>query len=144
MLKLVAARGISVATNAFSGLGENGELVRVAGSGGVRGKGIIVMDAVQIEKEKERVGSGRGSVLRWCGRRAGGKERKKAHAVSMFCVSRAYIYSNSHPSKKIEQKIYQRIEETNLGYSRKPTPQSTNLPTPIYKPQSTNQAASPL
>ena len=57
MLKLVAARGISVATNAFNGLGEIGELVRVAGSGGVRGKGIIIMDSEQIEKE-EKVGSG--------------------------------------------------------------------------------------
>ena len=84
MLQLVAGHGISVATNAFSGLGENGELVRVAGSGGVRGKGIIIMDSEQFEKERERVGGGgggvagasRGSVLRRYGRRAGGKERK--------------------------------------------------------------------
>lgn len=58
MLKLVAEHGISVTTNAFNGLGEIEELVRLAGSGKMKGKGIIVMDAGQIGKEREKVGGG--------------------------------------------------------------------------------------
>ena len=57
MLKLVAEHGSSVTTNAFNGLGEIEDLVRFAGSGKMKGKGIIIMDSEQIEKE-EKVGSG--------------------------------------------------------------------------------------
>jgi propanol-preferring alcohol dehydrogenase len=56
MLQLVAEHGISVTTNAFNGLGEIEDLVRLAGSGKMKGKGIIIMDFEQIKKEKEKVG----------------------------------------------------------------------------------------
>jgi propanol-preferring alcohol dehydrogenase len=56
MLQLVAEHGISVTTNAFNGLGEIEDLVRLAESGRMKGKGIIIMDAAQIKKEKEKVG----------------------------------------------------------------------------------------
>lgn len=56
MLELVAEHGISVNTNAFHGLGEMEKLVRLAESGKMKGKGIIIMDAEQIKKERERVG----------------------------------------------------------------------------------------
>ena len=58
MLQLVAEHGISVNTNAFNGLGEIGELVRLAESGKMKGKGIIIVDAGQIKREKENVRGG--------------------------------------------------------------------------------------
>lgn len=79
------------------------------------------------------------------GAEEGLEERKGKKRTRVYVLCIASIYIQQQPSKqKIEQKIYQRIEEKDLGYSRKPTPQSTNLPTPIYKPQSTNQAANSL
>ncbi|KAH7402138.1 chaperonin 10-like protein [Phaeosphaeria sp. MPI-PUGE-AT-0046c] len=56
MLDVVAVHAISVETNVFTGLDELGKLVALAHSGKMRGKGVIVMDKEQIEKEK-RVGA---------------------------------------------------------------------------------------
>lgn len=56
MLQLVAEHGISVNTNPFNGLGEIEKLVQLAESGKMKGKGIIIMDPEQIEKEKKNVG----------------------------------------------------------------------------------------
>lgn len=52
MLQVVAEHGIAVRTNAFQGLGQMEELVRLAESGKMKGKGIVVMDAEQINKER--------------------------------------------------------------------------------------------
>lgn len=48
MLELVARHGITVAGNVFRGLGEVGALVRLAESGGMVGKGLLVVDAGQV------------------------------------------------------------------------------------------------
>ncbi|KAF2676683.1 GroES-like protein [Lentithecium fluviatile CBS 122367] len=53
MLDVVAEHGVSVNSNAFKGLGKMEELVELAESGKMKGKGIIVMDEEQIRKEKE-------------------------------------------------------------------------------------------
>lgn len=53
MLDIVAEHGISVKTNPFNGLGKMEELVKLAESGKMKGKGIIIMDQEQIKKEKE-------------------------------------------------------------------------------------------
>jgi propanol-preferring alcohol dehydrogenase len=53
MLDLVARFDITVNTNAFTGLGEIEKLVELAHSGKMKGKGVIIMDQEQIEKEKE-------------------------------------------------------------------------------------------
>ncbi|KAL6709789.1 hypothetical protein ACN47E_001218 [Coniothyrium glycines] len=57
MLKLVAEHGVSVHTNAFNGLGEIEKLIQLAESGKMKGKGIIVMDKVAIEKERQGTGN---------------------------------------------------------------------------------------
>ena len=54
MLQLVAEHGISVNANAFDGLEEIGKLVHLAKSGKMKGKGIVIVDAEQIRKEKEK------------------------------------------------------------------------------------------
>lgn len=56
MLALVAEHGISVNTNAFKGLGEIEELIELAESGKMKGKGVVVMDEEQVKREKEKVG----------------------------------------------------------------------------------------
>lgn len=53
MLDVVADHGVSVKTNLFKGLGEIQELVELAHSGKMKGKGIIVIDQEQIRKERE-------------------------------------------------------------------------------------------
>ncbi|KAF2710439.1 GroES-like protein [Pleomassaria siparia CBS 279.74] len=53
MLKVVDENGITVKTNSFQGLGEIEKLIQLAESGKMKGKGIIVMDPEQIEKEKK-------------------------------------------------------------------------------------------
>jgi propanol-preferring alcohol dehydrogenase len=53
MLDLVARFDITVNTNAFTGLGEIEKLVELTHSGKMKGKGVIIMDQEQIEKEKE-------------------------------------------------------------------------------------------
>ncbi|KAF1929602.1 GroES-like protein [Didymella exigua CBS 183.55] len=55
MLQVVAEHGIEVAGNAFHGLEQIGELVRLAESGKMKGKGLIVVDAAQMEREKRVV-----------------------------------------------------------------------------------------
>ena len=52
MLKVVAENGISVNTNPFQGLKEMEQLIHLAESGKMKGKGIIIMDPEQIKKEK--------------------------------------------------------------------------------------------
>ena len=51
-MELVAEHGITVQTNAFQGLGEIEKLVELAHGGKMKGKGVIIMDQRQIEKEK--------------------------------------------------------------------------------------------
>jgi propanol-preferring alcohol dehydrogenase len=53
MLDVVAEYGISVKTNTFKGLEEIEQLVHVAKSGKMKGKGVIIMDPEQIVKERE-------------------------------------------------------------------------------------------
>jgi propanol-preferring alcohol dehydrogenase len=53
MLDVVAEHGISVKTNTFKGLEEIEQLVHVAESGKMKGKGVIIMDPEQIVKERE-------------------------------------------------------------------------------------------
>lgn len=53
MLETVAEHRITVNTNAFNGLDEIEKLLELAESGKMKGKGIIIMDAEQIKKEKE-------------------------------------------------------------------------------------------
>ncbi|KAI4607201.1 hypothetical protein J4E83_009657 [Alternaria metachromatica] len=52
MLDLVAGHGITVQTSSFQGLGEIEKLVKLAHSGKMKGKGVVIMDQEQIEKEK--------------------------------------------------------------------------------------------
>jgi len=52
MLRFVAEHGISVETNAFEGLGEIEKVVSLAHSGKMRGKGIVVVDREQVERER--------------------------------------------------------------------------------------------
>lgn len=56
MLQLVAEHGISVNGNPFHGLGEIEKLVRLAESGRMKGKGLVIVDPEQIRKEKENAG----------------------------------------------------------------------------------------
>ena len=51
MLDLVAEHNISVTTNSFDGLNELPQLVKLAESGGMIGKGVILIDRDQIEEE---------------------------------------------------------------------------------------------
>lgn len=51
MLRIVAEHGIKVAGNRFHGLSEIGDMVRLAESGKMSGKGLVVVDALQVEKE---------------------------------------------------------------------------------------------
>jgi len=53
MLEVVAENKITVKTNAFHGLKEIPKLVELAHGGHMKGKGIILMDKEQIEKERE-------------------------------------------------------------------------------------------
>jgi propanol-preferring alcohol dehydrogenase len=53
MLDVVAEHGISVKTNTFKGLEEIEQLVHVAESGKMKGKGVIIMNPEQIVKERE-------------------------------------------------------------------------------------------
>ncbi|KAF2034617.1 NAD(P)-binding protein [Setomelanomma holmii] len=53
MLKLVAEHGISVHTNAFNGLKEIEKVVELAHSGKMKGKGIVVVDKEQVDKERK-------------------------------------------------------------------------------------------
>lgn len=53
MLRVVDVHGITVKTNSFSGLKEIEKVVELAESGKMKGKGIIIMDPEQIEKEKK-------------------------------------------------------------------------------------------
>lgn len=52
MLELVAGHGITVQTCSFQGLGEIEKLVELAHSGKMKGKGVVIMDQEQIEREK--------------------------------------------------------------------------------------------
>jgi propanol-preferring alcohol dehydrogenase len=52
----VAAHGISVTGNTFHGLGEIEKLVRLAESGEMKGKGLVIVDPEQIRREGEDVG----------------------------------------------------------------------------------------
>ncbi|KAI4915421.1 uncharacterized protein J4E92_009375 [Alternaria infectoria] len=52
MLDLVAEHGITVQTSSFQGLGEIEKLVELADSGKMKGKGVVIMDQEQIEREK--------------------------------------------------------------------------------------------
>ncbi|KAJ4301132.1 hypothetical protein N0V90_003222 [Kalmusia sp. IMI 367209] len=51
MLQLVAEHGISVNANVFKGLREMEKLIELAESGKMKGKGIIIMDQGQVDKE---------------------------------------------------------------------------------------------
>jgi len=53
MLDFVAEHGIKVHTNAFHGLGEIEKVVALAHSGKLKGKGIVVLDREQIERERK-------------------------------------------------------------------------------------------
>jgi propanol-preferring alcohol dehydrogenase len=53
MLQIVAEHNISVETNAFKGLGELERLVHLAHSGKMKGKGIIVVDQEQVQRERD-------------------------------------------------------------------------------------------
>jgi len=53
MLEIVAKHRISVNTNPFIGLKELPKLIGLSESGKMKGKGVIVVDVEQIEKEKE-------------------------------------------------------------------------------------------
>jgi propanol-preferring alcohol dehydrogenase len=52
MLQVVAEHGISVETNSFKGLSEIEKLVELAESGKMKGKGVIIIDPEQVQKEK--------------------------------------------------------------------------------------------
>ncbi|KAH7048360.1 chaperonin 10-like protein [Macrophomina phaseolina] len=52
MIKMVSENGISVKTNPFQGLNEIPKLLELAHGGKMAGKGIVVVDAEQIEHEK--------------------------------------------------------------------------------------------
>ncbi|KAF1971378.1 GroES-like protein [Bimuria novae-zelandiae CBS 107.79] len=51
MLQLVADHGISVHSNAFEGLGEMEQLIELAESGKMKGKGVVIIDQAQIDAE---------------------------------------------------------------------------------------------
>lgn len=53
MLQVVAEHKITVKTNPFNGLKEIPKLVELAHGGHMKGKGIIIVDPEQIEKEKK-------------------------------------------------------------------------------------------
>jgi propanol-preferring alcohol dehydrogenase len=53
MLRVVDEHGITVKTNPFNGLKDIEKVVQLAESGKMKGKGIIIMDPEQIEKEKK-------------------------------------------------------------------------------------------
>lgn len=53
MLDTVAKHGVSVTTNPFHGLDKIPELIELAESGKMMGKGIIIVDEEQIAKEKQ-------------------------------------------------------------------------------------------
>jgi propanol-preferring alcohol dehydrogenase len=53
MLDLVAEHKISVKTNPFQGLRMIPELVELAHSGKMAGKGIIIVDEKQVEEQKK-------------------------------------------------------------------------------------------
>ena len=55
MLQVVAEHGISVHTNIFYGLDKIPELVKLAHSGKMKGKGVVIVDEIQIEKQKQNV-----------------------------------------------------------------------------------------
>ena len=51
-MKVVDEHRISVHTNPFQGLKEMKQLVELAEGGKMKGKGVVIMDPEQIEKEK--------------------------------------------------------------------------------------------
>ncbi len=53
MLDVVAEYKIRVKTNPFQGLKEIPKLVELAHGGHMKGKGIVIVDKEQIEKEKK-------------------------------------------------------------------------------------------
>lgn len=53
MLDVVAEHRISVKTNPFNGLNEITELTELVHGGKMAGKGIIIVDPEQIEREKQ-------------------------------------------------------------------------------------------
>lgn len=52
MLQLVAEHNISVKTNSVNGLEEIPKLLEMVHSGRMQGKGIVVVDREQIERER--------------------------------------------------------------------------------------------
>ena len=54
MLQVVADHNITVKTNPLPGLKKIPELLELAHSGRMKGKGIIIVDEEQIEEEKKR------------------------------------------------------------------------------------------
>lgn len=54
MLKVVADHNITVKTNPLSGLKKIPELLELAHSGKMKGKGIIIVDEQQIDEERKR------------------------------------------------------------------------------------------
>ena len=54
MLEVVAKHGIEVRSNAFMGLAEIPKLVELAHGGKMVGKGLIIVDKEEQEKERER------------------------------------------------------------------------------------------
>jgi propanol-preferring alcohol dehydrogenase len=53
MLEIVAEHGVGVTTNKFKGLSELEACIELAHSGKMSGKGIVVMDQEQIQRERE-------------------------------------------------------------------------------------------
>jgi len=53
MLDVVAEHKIKVKTNPFHGLEEIPKLIELAHGGHMKGKGIVIVDEEQIEKEKK-------------------------------------------------------------------------------------------
>jgi len=53
MLDVVAEHKITVKTNAFHGLKEIKKLIELAEGGHMKGKGIIIVDQKQIDKERK-------------------------------------------------------------------------------------------
>ncbi|KAI4129230.1 MAG: hypothetical protein LQ338_002342 [Usnochroma carphineum] len=58
MLDFVAEHNITVKTNAFLGLEEIPQLLELAHSGKMAGKGVVIVDGDEIRKERERRGGG--------------------------------------------------------------------------------------
>jgi len=52
MLEFIAKNGIKIQTNTFNGLDEIEKLVGLVETGKMRGKGVLIIDPEQIEKEK--------------------------------------------------------------------------------------------